>query len=543
MSKTHEVMFETDGRYTSVYIYEPPMGVRQYVEPIDEVLDLGIDTIIYDVGICTVLLYATEVGERWGHNVDLTNNMIFYRGGQNAASMIERGIDPLRLVCEHAQSRGFQFIPLLHLDMLHWPHGRVSNCRMSDFTTEHPEWQVGPEPDYPEAEHDTPNRLSYAVPEVRADRLAVIREVVGSYPTDGIALNFEGYAPFIARREVAEHTETMTEWVRQIRAACNEAAEAQGRRKRLVVRVAASLSGNLAMGHDLETWIREGLVDTITAMPAGAGFEYDTSGLREVVEAASGTDVKVLVGQDSESPHQSHEVHYAAAVNAYAAGAKGILYHKYNPHPNKYPYSHGDLGRMRFMAYPDLLAHKDKNFRLGPSAERVKGVTFGLTEQLPATLTPGQQGPELTIEVADDVAGKAEMGELWRCELQVMLENMMHYDEVRVTWNGLEVPDEAQRWADWTYQMRPLKIDVWGYRLHVDLTKGMLPKVGRNTLRVDVLKKDEKLIHPISVNEVGLVVEYLPHRHGLRHDERNDGRVVSFKPKEYLHQWSHKATP
>ena len=46
------------------------------------------------------------------------------------------------------------------------------------------------------------------------------------------------------------------------------------------------------------------------------------------------------------------------------------------------------------------------------------------------------------------------------------------------------------------------------------------------TLRVDVLKKDEKLIYPISVNEVGLVVEYLPHRHGLRHDERNDGRVA-----------------
>ena len=107
-----------------------------------------------------------------------------------------------------------------------------------------------------------------------------------------------------------------------------------------------------------------------------------------------------------------------------------------------------------------------------------------------------------------------------------MLENMMHYDEVRVTWNGLEVPDEAQRWADWVFQMRPRPSHARGYRLHVDLTKGMLPKVGRNTLRVDVLKKDEKLIHPISVNEVGLVVEYLPHRHGLRHDEKNDGRVA-----------------
>ena len=50
MSKTHEVMFYTDGRHTSVYLYEPPMGVRQYVEPIDELVDLGIDTITYAVG-------------------------------------------------------------------------------------------------------------------------------------------------------------------------------------------------------------------------------------------------------------------------------------------------------------------------------------------------------------------------------------------------------------------------------------------------------------------------------------------------------------
>ena len=66
MSKTHEVMFYTDGRHSSVYLYEPPMGAKQYLEPIDELVDLGIDTITYAVGDCSVLLYATKVGERWG---------------------------------------------------------------------------------------------------------------------------------------------------------------------------------------------------------------------------------------------------------------------------------------------------------------------------------------------------------------------------------------------------------------------------------------------------------------------------------------------
>ena len=102
MSAEHESVFETDGRHSSTYLYKPPMGERQYVEPIDEMLDLGVDTISYVVGDCSVLLYDTKVGERWGHNLDLCNHAIWYRAGINARLMIEAGRDPLRVVCDHA---------------------------------------------------------------------------------------------------------------------------------------------------------------------------------------------------------------------------------------------------------------------------------------------------------------------------------------------------------------------------------------------------------------------------------------------------------
>lgn len=258
MSKTHEVMFYTDGRHTSVYLYEPPMGVKQYVEPIDELLDLGIDTVSYAVGDCSVLLYDSKVGEHWGHNVDLTDHDIWWRAAQNAKAMIESGTDPLMLVCEHAQRRGFNFLPHLLLNMLHTPHDRVTNCRVADFTTGHPEWRVGEEPDYPQAQYDNPERLSFAVDEVRADRLAVVAELVGDYPTDGIELNMSDYAPFIGRAEVAEHTETLTEWMRAIRQVCDEAANAQGRAKRLVIRIGATLAGNKAMGWMWKPGLKKG---------------------------------------------------------------------------------------------------------------------------------------------------------------------------------------------------------------------------------------------------------------------------------------------
>ena len=59
------------------------------------------------------------------------------------------------------------------------------------------------------------------------------------------------------------------------------------------------------------------------------------------------------------------------------------------------------------------------------------------------------------------------------------------------------------------------------YRLHADLKNlKRLPKVGVNTIRIEVLKKDVQLIHPITVADVELVVDYLPHRNALRDRER-----------------------
>ena len=393
MSKKHEIIFETDGRHSSVYLYEPPMGIRQYVEPIDEVLDLGVDTISYVVGDCAVLLYDTKVGEIWGHNYDLINHEVWYKAAFNCLMMIESGHDPLQVVCDHAHERGFNFLAHLLLNMAYTPPDRVTNGRVATYNTLHPEWIVGEEPDYPEAVHDNPNRMSYAVPEIRENRLAIVRELVTDYPTDGIDLNFNTYMPLIARREVEEHTETITEWMRDVRRAADAAAEAQGRSKRVVVRMAATVEGNKKMGQDIEAWVGEGLVDTIVAMPVGGDFSSETSRLRELVEVAEGNGVPVIAGMDAVGTDQTRLTHRAATVNAYDAGVKGVMYHRYYPPPHRYPYNTEDTDRMRLAAYPDLLAHKDKTFYVGPGFDRRDAISFGLTDQLPHELTAGEQGP------------------------------------------------------------------------------------------------------------------------------------------------------
>ena len=523
MSKSHEVMFYTDGRHTSTYLYEPPMSIEQYLEPIDEVLDLGIDTIVYETGGGPVVHYATDVGERWGHNVDLVDTAIWYRAGLNLKSAVDRDIDPLALICKYAQDKGFQFIPSFFPFLRHRPKGRVTDSRVSNFEMDHPEWQVGPEDDFPESKHDDPSRLSFSVPEVREGRLRVIKELVSKYPTDGIEINLLGGAlPLIARREVTEHTETITQWMTDIRAICNQAAQDQSRAKRLVVRIAATLPGSIAMGMDIDSWIHQGLVDTIIAVPVVGGYESDVANFRQIVEAARGTDVKIMGNITSQGKHETREVTTAAACNIYAAGGDGVFFPTYYPHPGRYPYDDAALGRLRLLGHPETLRYKDKSYRIVPP-ERDNATKFGEKDQLPAYPNPGDLGPEITIDVSDNF-NSIDVERLWRCELRVMIQNMVHHDRVRLVWNGEPVDDNFIRIADWTYNIRPHPDHaVLGYRLHVDLKEVGLPLKGSNTVRLDIIEKDAKLVHPISVAEVEIVVQYLPHRHGVRNEERFPG--------------------
>ena len=35
MSESYEILFFTDSHHTNTYLYEPPMSIEQYLEPID----------------------------------------------------------------------------------------------------------------------------------------------------------------------------------------------------------------------------------------------------------------------------------------------------------------------------------------------------------------------------------------------------------------------------------------------------------------------------------------------------------------------------
>ena len=94
--------------------------------------------------------------------------------------------------------------------------------------------------------------------------------------------------------------------------------------------------------------------------------------------------------------------------------------------------------------------------------------------------------------------------------------------QIKLTWNGEEIPAcraGARPTGLISCDPRP-DYAVNAYRLHVDLKQlRRLPRTGINTVGIEVVEKDAQLIHPVTLADVGLVVEYLPHRNALRADE------------------------
>jgi YVTN family beta-propeller protein len=109
-----------------------------------------------------------------------------------------------------------------------------------------------------------PGGLNYAVPEVRAYRLAQFREVLERYDVDGLDLDFQRFPCYFKPGEERTHRGVMTQFMREIRELTNEIAARRGKPLLLTARVLAVPEQNLAVGLDPVTWAHEGLLDFVT---------------------------------------------------------------------------------------------------------------------------------------------------------------------------------------------------------------------------------------------------------------------------------------
>ena len=185
------IMFDHDGRHPLIYMYEPPIRREELEAAVDELVGTPVEALMLTLGDIRSLLYDSEAGELWGRDVEKWPHLIWRRANQNFASLIVEGNDPLRVLCERAHAKGMQLYATLLAQQ--GPRERMlKSWEEEDFSAD--DWQFrlhpldvgskgGVKSDWPG--YRCPD---FAHPEVRARTLAVVEEVLASYPVDGLEL-------------------------------------------------------------------------------------------------------------------------------------------------------------------------------------------------------------------------------------------------------------------------------------------------------------------------------------------------------------------
>ncbi len=266
---------------------EPPMTPEGLYPYVDEVAGTQVTTFAASPNFGMVMSYPSKVATMLGTDVSEalaatiapsveTKPTSTERAAVNLRALVEAGHNPLDLIIDRANEKGLETFVSFRLNEVHAVE-QEDHLILSRFWKEHPEWRIGKVADplsdlyveilgprtSPIVGTWLPAGLNFAVPEVRAQRLAELRECCEMFNADGLELDFQRFPMYFKQGEEADHIATMTAWMRDVRAMTREVGEKRGRPILLTARVMAKPEQNLGIGLDPVTWANEGLIDFV----------------------------------------------------------------------------------------------------------------------------------------------------------------------------------------------------------------------------------------------------------------------------------------
>lgn len=292
-----------------------------------------------------VVNYPSEAGTYPGQGTVDHPTEVYAAYTESLETLFAAGVNPLQLARDEARKQGAEFHVILRPGgwVGSMPYEETFNSR---FYYEHPEWRCLDKDGTPTF------YLSYAIPEVRAQVLRIIKETLDCQP-DGVGFTFNRGMPMMLWEDAfcerfqamhgadaktvddddprihATRADIMTGFMREVRALLDETARAQGRKEPYQISLGtfSTEADNRRWGIDLENWIDAGLVNDI----AVAWFAYHTSftktpgkiDLDYYKRITDGTEVEwhpMMIGWKTGKPKE-----FCAKAAAYlAAGADGI---------------------------------------------------------------------------------------------------------------------------------------------------------------------------------------------------------------------------
>jgi hypothetical protein len=266
---------------------------------IHAILNLGPGVLSQCVGLPDCVIYRSQVATPFNkHAAEVVGgDLLNTRHAKLTGKLHALGTDILQLAVEVCHERG---VPLVASYRMNSEDYYDKTYLLSDIGRAHPAWRI------PGA-----GCLDPAIPEVFNYRMKIFREVAEKYDIDGIEFDFRRWFHMVSNPE--KNYQVLTRMVRETRQMLDETAKRKGRKKLLLgARVSPSLdttpnpfvypgeyyptdpqnSSCKAIGLDVKTWIKEGLVDYVCP----ATFIGPLPGLpltQEFVELTRGSAVGV----------------------------------------------------------------------------------------------------------------------------------------------------------------------------------------------------------------------------------------------------------
>ena len=334
---------------------------------------------------------------------------------------VEQGVDIVGLVLEATRRRGLEVFFTHRMNGSDNDLGPFARIAMK---VEHPEWTFHTS----WCTHRDNGYWNFSLAEVHEHVLQSLREVAERWAFDGMELDFGRSGAFFPAGQGWINRECMSDFVRQVRRMLLEIGRRRGRPFLLAARVPENLVGCHFDGLDVETWMREDLVDLLVL--GVRSFDADLGAFRRI---AGDKAIKLYPCIDDHHASDGYqnpgiEVLRGVAANWWRQGADGMYTFNFN-HTEDAPYA-GQDWQSHLLAYREIgeletLREKDKTFvvqRRGgghgptviPNAEdwstpRHMYSNSNMLGSLPAPLANGGGVDTLLqIYIADDLVSAAE---------------------------------------------------------------------------------------------------------------------------------------
>ncbi len=473
--RRRRTIYFNDARHYYLFVYEPPMRLRDAWAPIDEVAGTAVDTFIYGVARGDGLFYPSEKGLRFGADLDKMTMAAYWRVWENMQSLIDRGLDPLRVLVDRAHEKGLDFF---------------SSLRMGDFPGLDPKFTIGG------------GGRGYVHQETRDHQFGVLEELATRYPVEGVELDFAaapgGSSFWLEPEDVAEHTPLMTDYLRQI---SHMVRQRPGEPGQLGARVYPTEELNLKTGLDVRAWLEEGLVDYVVPLVYLCFILDSNMPFDWIVEAAHASDVSVyamLQPYYTDESRRFHNVRNASPAMVRAAAASNFARGVDGQYAwfLEWPLSEAERNTLSELGDPDLLAEGDKHYFLRRQAENEHDIDALLP--LPLTQEDAGERFQLPFYIADD----PENRQIRQIRLRLGIGDLVGADVLDIRLNGASLEEEACSVSGRN------RVDQYVAQwLEFDLQK-VRPRQGDNLLEISLVSRPANIASDLSVEDVEVVITY-----------------------------------